>query len=47
MYSKGANGKCNSLFKFVEDFMKERAGQSPTRALENVDSGPASSLPLH
>ena len=30
MYSKGANGKCNSLFKFVVDFMKERAGQSST-----------------
>jgi len=42
LYSKGANGKCNSLFKFVVDFMKERAGQSSTIAPENVDSGPAS-----
>jgi hypothetical protein len=41
--SKGAFGKCNSLFKFVEGIMKERVGPSPTIA-HDVDSVPASSL---
>jgi len=45
--SKGAIGKCTSLFKFVEGIIKERVGlvQRP-RIAHNFDtsSGPASSL---
>jgi hypothetical protein len=41
--SKGALGKCTSLFKFVEGTIKERVGQSPTIA-RAVYSDPGSSL---
>jgi hypothetical protein len=45
--SKGAIGKCNSLFKFVEGIIKERVGVCESSAIaHDVDtsSGPASSL---
>ncbi len=42
--SKGAIGKCTSLFKFVEGIIKERV-QRPTIAHDvDASSGPSSSL---
>jgi hypothetical protein len=43
--SKGAIGKCTSLFKFVEGTIKERVGQSQSQTIAHaVDSAPASSM---
>jgi hypothetical protein len=41
--SKGAIGKCNSLFEFVEGIIKERVVPNQT-IVHDIDSGPASSL---
>jgi hypothetical protein len=41
--SKGALGKCNSLFEFVGGIINERVGQSPS-IVHAVDSAPASPL---
>lgn len=41
--SKGALGKCNNLFKFVESVMKERVIQRPSIA-DAVDFDAGSSL---
>ena len=45
--SKGAIGKCNSLFEFVEGVMKEQVDFVQSAAITqgiDADSGPASSL---